>query len=916
MTRGSVLLPGWWGAVRLSLSIVVLTLLSSVLVPAPRATAAGSDDAAALASALGECTQQFGGADVILMLDQSLSLQTTDPQMVRRDASRDLARQLAAFGERAEVDLRMQVAGFDGIYHAGAWHDLDSDLPDVLREIGRVADNTGLGPATDYWMALDGARQQFAQATADGGAACQFLIWFSDGQYDVDENGTFGTELPYAPGVTVSPSTKADVIETGKDSICSPKQGPVNPLRATGVFVATVGLNANGNVDLSFLRNATDGSQGCGRPPEPGHAAYLETEEAGALALAIAQLGGGQLVEGGYDDGQAALSFGLDEAVSRASVLAYAGPTDQEAEFGLSGPDGEVSWWDGDSGPGTVAGAAVAFERVTGQSARFTIDRPADPATWRGRWTVHFRTDSDLGPEVRAQMVVTVTGDLAPVWTNPLTETETAATIPVSIALRFASGEAFTRDHPGVRVSVAYLDAQGRATTLESDLRVPDLASARSIVLPASPGEGRLSLRLDLITDADPPTPVAPAVTTYPLSLVVPGRYPTVGAVQFDPVEGPDASPGRVSVVGPGCVWVDPRRSAEAVQSLPDGVSEVTVGSESSDKASCRQLAEGEAVELPVTLLPSAQGNGSIVGAVSVWAAPDGPGEDLEFVVPFTAQRTKAADESTKWAVFALVLLAGLALSAVPLFLVRSNVARIVVRDSRGPLQVARRRFRVEGGDVTDLSGGMFRIDPQDISQATSGSADRVRRVDLDGVTLQARWFGNPFAYPDCEVSSQGPVVTSRSTAAGGATPGLPLALAGEWIARPEPDGSFSGMFFLSNADVIDSELPMTAGAVADSLRRCATALASVQRLVPAAVSPGGPPIAPPATEWAGPNPAGPPAPDPTGSPGSNPGAAGPGAGRATSPPAGPDWGWGDPGGSDWGGSSQGPRDRPRGDGW
>jgi hypothetical protein len=806
-------------------AIVVLALTWIVVLcggaPAVHADAA---DASALANEFASCAQQRGAADVILLLDQSLSLQDSDPEMVRRDASLDLARQLATYADAAGVELRMQVAGFDGVYHGNPWRDVPESIAPVLDEIRQLTDNNDLGPATDYWTALDGARQQFAKAANDRTPpACQMLLWFSDGAYDIDEKGSFGDELPYAPGLNVA-SDKAEIIQVGKDSICSAKQGPMNPMRATGVFVATVGLTVDSKPgDLDFLQQATEGSRGCGRTPMENRTAYLPADEADALTLAIAGLSGGELRDGPYDGRDATLPFGLDETVSRASVLAYAGPDTGGATFGLSGPDGAVVWWDSEAEVGQqVSGAAVTFEKVSDASGRFTIVRPADQKGWTGRWQVHVRAVNQMSDSARAQMVLTVTGDLRPEWSNPVEEAAIEDGLDLDLVLRTAAGREFTNDHPGIRVSLDYISQDGTTTALRSGLTTQDLREPVHVDLPSAPGEGRLSVRLDLVTDTEPPTQVVPVVTPYDLALRAAGDYPSVVRATFESASGVEPSRGLVTVTGPGCVWLDPTATDKAIQSLPDGVTQVLISAEAIDKDSCVALDAGATRDFRVSLTPSEQGNGSIVGTLAIRTAPAGAGSDIPVEVPYSADRTKAESVTTKWATLIGVTLLGLLLGAMPLLITRGRLARIKVRDQRsGPLQVARQHFAVSDGRVHGVQ-----IRQSDLSPVTSGGADEVRRIDLDGVAVVPRVWGNPFAVPDCRVTSpRGAVVTSRSTGEEFEEARLPLALTGQWVAWPVGGDQFEAVVFLSSAEVIDSMLPATSQQVAERIEASAAVL-------------------------------------------------------------------------------------------
>ncbi len=237
-----------------------------------------------------------------------------------------------------------------------------------------------------------------------------------------------------------------------------------------------------------------------------------------------------------------------------------------------------------------------------------------------------------------------------------------------------------------------------------------------------------------------------------------------------------------------------------------------------------------------MALTPSAQGNGSIVGDLAVRAAPAGPGADVTYTVPYSAERTKEAVPTTKWLTLVVVTGLGLALGALPLLITRARMARIRVRDAHGPLQVTRQRFSVVDGRVSGLD-----IRSQDLRPVHSGTAETVRRLDLDQVSVVPQALGNPFTVPDCGVTRQGgPVVTSRSTAADGTPPRLPLVLTGQWVAWPVGPDEFEALVFLSSAEVLDSLLPSTNQNVTERIESSAALLtATGQGKAPATVPDG-----------------------------------------------------------------------------
>lgn len=808
---------------------------------------AADDSLTKLTKELSQCAQIRGKVDVVFLLDHSQSLSDTDKGMVRRSAGKDLARELAQFTKAAKVDAQIQVATFDGLFNGGAWRTLSPEsLGSVNDDLNTAANNEDLGPATDYWMALDGARKALSNRPADRAQACQMLVWFSDGTYDVDEGGAFGTQLPYAPSISLNSGNKQQVINAGMDSICSAKQGPMNALRAKKVFVATVGLTANGQLD--FLERATTGSGNCGGAPAPGHSAYLQANQAGALAMGLARMGSPSSVsQSPYEKGEAAIDFGLDSTVADASVLAYAGQFKSVVQFGLSGPDGKISWWQGAAPDESrqVGGAEASFESVSGQAARFRIK--GDPAStqWVGKWTVHFKTTETIPPDVQAQMLVTVAGDLEPLWSNPVTEVEAGASMPMQVSLTSDSGRTFDANHPGIKVSINYVNSDGQVTQLKSGLDPQSLSQPQTVILPDSPQNGSLSLKLDISTATTPSTVVRPAVRAWPLRITPKGSYPRIASdtLMFSEGSGIDPSRANLAIEGPGCVWVDVKASTDSVSSLPDGVNTVTLAASPSDQKGCLTLAAGEQTNMELTLAPDIEGNGSIVGTLAVMATPEGPGEAQTYAIGFEADRSKQEDAQTKWVTLVLVTLLGLLLGSVPLFANRARLAKIRVNDpNAGTLYVASKSFDIRDGDVTATEGQSLELESRDIAPASMTGAETVSELTVEETRIRAKAFGNPFGLPDCQVTrADGSSVVTSKTPDPTPKSNLPLALPGDWVAWHQFGDTYRVQYFVGAIEAIDSALPDSSQRLADELRSHVPQLESLRGVAGDVVTAGMP---------------------------------------------------------------------------
>ena len=152
--------------------------------PRYSALPAESGSSAGLAK-FGACLYGKKTADVVLLLDESGSLQGSDPDGARVTAAKYLVKQWSALSLETGVKIAIQTMGFSGGVQdaSGRWLDAGRDLPQLKNDLDgfRTRDT---GQQTDYWMALDGARKALTQRAAKGGSSCQAVLWFSDGKLD------------------------------------------------------------------------------------------------------------------------------------------------------------------------------------------------------------------------------------------------------------------------------------------------------------------------------------------------------------------------------------------------------------------------------------------------------------------------------------------------------------------------------------------------------------------------------------------------------------------------------------------------------------------------------------------------------------------------------------------------------------
>ncbi len=163
-------------------SIITLTVMALVMFPlAP----AGVSSAQSTSTSKG-CTS----LSVLLLVDQSRSLQTTDPNSLRVDGAESLIKSLSNSASASGEKINLGIAGFG----EGAELVDETTLPerqaDATQAIQVFRDrNTDLN--TDYVLALKYAVQYFADRPGVP-VSCNRLVWFTDGAYSIDKREAAG----------------------------------------------------------------------------------------------------------------------------------------------------------------------------------------------------------------------------------------------------------------------------------------------------------------------------------------------------------------------------------------------------------------------------------------------------------------------------------------------------------------------------------------------------------------------------------------------------------------------------------------------------------------------------------------------------------------------------------------------------
>ncbi|SDE22253.1 vWA domain-containing protein [Rhodococcus tukisamuensis] len=792
---------------------VLTTALGSLVLANPVAAAQAAPSAV---GDFGACMASQREGDVLLMIDESGSLQASDPDAARVSAANYLLDQLNSFGDSAGFKLDVALAGFsdDFVVHSG-WQSLDdASLPGLQKSVDEFRSRTN-GIDTDYRTALDGARGTLAERgpSADGGNRCQALAWFSDGKLDYT---TRDGEKSYAPGISLATDDGVRrVADAARESICRPA-GVSDQLRSSGIVTFGVGLAAGTAqaADFDLMRAIATGEPGsvgaCGNivSPRPGDFYVAQNIDDLLFAFDAFSTPGQAPLE--RETGVCAFTmcedaqhrFVLDDSIGSVTVLGFA---DAEGLVPtLVSPRGEQLALPrtGAGSPATVrvGGVAVEYEWLSPRSVSFTM-RHDDAAQWQGKWALAFVDPTGSAPTARSKSNIHISGNLFPAWLGQ----DTAAvhsgekTSAVQLGIVDADRREVTPSTllGTAALSVSLTDSAHVNHELATKIPKDRLGEPLELDLTqVAPGEATMRLTLE-VTTADaksesgaviaPGTVLTPQSVDVPLTVAPPIGYPTLPSrIDFGTVEGAGTFAADVRVGGPGCVWLESAVPAR-IDAAPDGVGTVALTGRGAGSADdCLQVEDGAEASLPVQLQVDNAGNGAVNGAVRLMVAPAGePDRAMPVEVPFSADLQKPLDSGRFWLTFLLVLLVSIAMPLVGLWLAKWRTSRIpaeTLKAQRFPVTVV--------GDAVLRDGRPFAFRDEDLTQMVRGLDKPARHLTVDGVELNVRTGLHPFGAGYVAAHADGRVTASRAAKVdGNGDARLPLAVHNSWVVLHDPAG-------------------------------------------------------------------------------------------------------------------------------
>ena len=698
--------------------------------------------------------------EVLLLMDESASLKTTDPQNRRVEAADVLVRSLSASAQAAGGSVNLTIAGFGSGTNEVGQAVLPAETGTAVELVQSFTTRTD-ERNTDYVLALLYATDHFTQRPTVP-IACKRLVWFTDGAYSIDDTS--------APGIaTYTSSTQKAAIEGQfEGQICGdlpPESRLTTPvsaqIRAAGFVVQLVDFRAEGGetaierqeraaTDRVITRLLTgDGSDPCRVPGE-------RVEAGQATALADEFFTQGQIALGRRPVACADLSTGFPSPLVQAASAR--------------------------GNPGTTITIRRDGTDVASGDGFASYTAPADAPT-PGAVSVA----SSGGPVIGCY--ADLAASVAAAGTGTVIQGAPSGLVGVAVRGGAEPGDSATMLGPDAVSVAATVDGapagvewQEATRTWQVALPGPIAAPPSVVVTASTPGWGDLS-------SADIPVVLGDAP---PLPSVVWGGPTTV--------EGSGTFPGRLDVVpsavtgGQVCVTFGEPQSATVGVAIQLSTLEACGPDDEPFSVAADLVVDGERngpVELALPFTASFRAAGTAEAQTL-----DGTGQ-----VTFpTITATKAADASTT-ALITVVLVLLSALLPLALLLILANVNRRLP-DPSGR-RVATFTLVAEEGALDLPSGAGFSPDHVTPLVGTRSSYE----LPL-GLAVTRRATLNPFAEASVEVTSErGPVTAVPWMRIGqGRTLEVPSRFEHLVLLRSEPGKDTGRAIVVIPAEATDAE--------------------------------------------------------------------------------------------------------------
>lgn len=810
------------------------------------------------------CLQGSHRLAVVFLIDESRSLQGTDPRDQRVPAAKAALSTLSlltrgAESRRSAVDVSF--AAFSNRYRTvRGWTRLRAESQDGLDDALSSYAARDVGTDTDFVNALGAARRSLAARsaalTAHGGASpCKAVLLFTDGQYDIGvrtakDVDRLGRTKTYAPGVELT--TEAGVVEAesvGRQALCD-EGGLADGVRSDDITLLTVALTRGiPAVAQDLLRAITTGRSGavtCGRPVDRPPGAYLVAEDVdlliGQFDEVAARVAGATPVPvtapvtlcGEVACAQGERTINLDPSVSRLRIFALA-PRPGMTVL-VTGPGGSTTVErPGDSAIGPVV---VRTVDVAGRGWAIDLSRPSGSAGWTGPWKVAVVDPSAEQVGTPARLQAYVFSDFGiELGLVPAPTRGSPAKVTASLSV---PGDVDVDDVLAAASAIARFEdpVTGRSTSIALS-GPPAGPYTGTFAPPAGYRSNSYEVDLELRATTRDGSPIV--ARSAPATLLV--RRPA-GSIQIAPatldlptLSGSGSTSADLELTGgtaDGCVWFGP---AEA--SAPDAAGSVTVtydGREVASEASCISVAAGATETIAVQVRPTRPATGAVRGVIEVHEHVAGRAATVTDV-PYRLDLAVGIDEARRLVLAIVLLAAGLLLPLLVLLAINGATARFqsldAVRGAVLPVRIqGQQLFRTDSARPLPLA-----LRSTDFS-SLSGTGS-TRRFTFGGVQFRARASRNPFGATDALAAPEGGAERLKGRA--GSRVELDPSLAGSWIflldperTRRAPAGAAEGnlLAFLAEGEA-EQQLDRMHADIAERLPETAAGLAGLVRAKP-----------------------------------------------------------------------------------
>lgn len=815
---------------------LVLVMIGAAVLPGRPAEAATTH--ADAVSNLADCSARTGRMSVLFLVDESASLQRTDKENHRVDGIQAALAGLAQVADRTAgterpVAIEVSLMGFGrSTTEVSGWAALDGGrLPGLIGTSQQFAQRNN-EIDTDYAAAMIGAREQLQKVIdpTRPGSTCSAVIWFTDGEYDIEPRST-GETKSYAPEITLSgPESAVALEQAGKDTMCK-DSGVVDGLRQNGTEILAVALATDISPEnQDFLRAVAEGSAGsqrCGAArgaddPVPG--AYLGTADVSKLIAGFFDLVNG--LAGGTRDpaGEgvpACPNTRCDAGTHKFAVDAGIGSFNLLALTSVEGIEVEIQSAEPGSAPvllvptmhngETKAGAAqLRWTWVAADSVLVDVELPADSGPWNGEWAVTFVDRHGTAPNAVGDARIYVFGDIEPYVRTP--DFRAGELQDITFGVRHRKGSPVNEDlfakvdldsvvvnpNDGTRDPVA-LAAPGADGTRHGTWKAP---------APEFPATANVSVTARITTVSG--QALAPVTRTFPIRVLPPSSYPTVAPVDlgFPSVTGTDATTAVVKVRGGassgGCVWLE----GSSVLRSPQDAGPVVVRAEpsASSKATCIKVDANQEKDLLLEVAPTSGANGSAAGNVDLALVSDTNGDLLHTTVAWQVPLEKPLDKEKAVTIFLLLMAGGMVLPLLLMWLMNWLTAGYAAPSD---LKVARIGATVSStGSVHREGRAAAGLGVESSDFAGMDGSKRVRSFEERGLRFTSHTSASPFAAPSGRVEVDGMAV--------GTAP--PASIGAELSEAPVAFGLAGTVVVMIPLPVLDAAIvpqPVLVGAVA-----------------------------------------------------------------------------------------------------